>query len=73
MNLFEFFYFACYLTFLTVAIAAIQIYKPGNQIEEGFALEEQTQLSTSEVEEFSMTENPMFRNRNVTSLLEKVD
>ena len=74
MNLFEFFYFGCYLTFLTVAIVAIQICAPGKHaLTHEEIHEENVEESESESEqEFVMTENPLFekekeglRHRNV--------
>jgi hypothetical protein len=82
MNLFEFFYFACYLSMLTIFIVSIQIYNPGKQLREALTQEEsQETFAEKELEEtdseeetsphpeletFTMTESPLFRKRNVS-------
>ena len=45
MNLFEFFYLAIYLSFLTGVIAAIQIYNPGKMTRE-FMIETTKEMET---------------------------
>lgn len=67
MNLFEFFYVACYLSMLTILIVVIQVYNPGKQIREVLAAPETTEV-TKEEEEFEMTENPMFRESDTEGL-----
>ena len=82
MNLFEFFYLAIYLSFLTGVIAAIQIYNPGKMSRE-FIVETTKEMETEtnqesyvdsdeedtkqpfnpEEEDYTMTENPMLRQR----------
>lgn len=82
MNLFEFFYLAIYLSFLTGVIAAIQIYNPGKMTRE-FMIETTKEMETEvnqesyvdsdeedtkqpfnpEEEDYTMTENPMLRQR----------
>lgn len=70
MNFIEFFYLACYFSFLTTMIVVIQIYSPGKQaltdeetdeelVEESESPEELVEESESE-QEFVMTENPLF-------------
>lgn len=81
MNLFEFFYFAVYLSMLTFFAIMIQVYNPGKQIRE--TLHPETIEKESESEEYIMTENPLFekekeglRQRSVeteTPLIEQVD
>lgn len=75
MNLFEFFYLAIYLSFLTALIAAIQIYNPGKMTREFVTEsvkeidgvetqeEETTESFNPEKEDYTMTENPMLRQR----------
>jgi hypothetical protein len=82
MNLFEFFYLAIYLSFLTGVIAAIQICNPGKMTRE-FMIETTKEMETEvnqesyvdsdeedtkqpfnpEEEDYTMTENPMLRQR----------
>jgi hypothetical protein len=89
MNLFEFLYFGFYLGMLTAMIVAIQTFESRYQksisvevVEEPFLEKEQEQEleepgseeeKEAPAEEYTMTENPMFRHRNVTPLVEQVD
>jgi hypothetical protein len=70
MNFIEFFYLACYFSFLTTMILVIQIYSDKKQaltdeetheelVEESESPEELVEESESE-QEFVMTENPLF-------------
>ena len=72
MNLFEFLYLACYFLMLTILIVCIQVNAPAKQLHEALSSEHTVNGSEEEVEEFVMTENPLFekekeglRHRNV--------
>ena len=76
MSLFEFFILGLYLSFLTSIIVAIQIINPGKAIREAQKGEIDSELEEEmpedekppfnpETEEYTMTENPMLRHRNV--------
>lgn len=72
MNLFESVYLASYFLMLTILIVCIQVYAPAKQLDEALSGEDTVNVSEEEVEEFVMTENPLFekekeglRHRNV--------
>lgn len=81
LTLFEFTVFGMYLAILLAIIVGIQVYNPGKHMRESFDVQESTETfaesdfqepdSDEEVEydpskeNFTMTENPMLRHRNV--------
>jgi hypothetical protein len=67
MSVLEFLYFSFYLLFLLANIVAIQILnpvKPKPALQDTTQLESTLQEPETSKDDYTMTENPMFRNRN---------
>jgi hypothetical protein len=65
---------------LTILIVCIQVYAPAKQLDEALSGEDTVNVSEEEVEEFVMTENPLFekekeglRHRNVETEVPEKD